>query len=43
MPDKTKKIKDFLDGPSFHKKEIDPNFEKPNQPPSDEENTEMIT
>ena len=41
MPDETKKIKDFLDGPSFLKKETYPNFEKPNQPPSDEENAEI--
>ena len=27
MPDETKKIKDFLDGPSFLKKETHPNFE----------------
>ena len=41
MPSETTKINDFLKGPDFLRSKTYPNFEKPSQPESEEEMSEV--
>ena len=40
-PDKTERIREFIQGSEFLKKEVYPNFEEPKEEPTDEEKAEI--